>query len=64
MGHDYPIVGAGLYGLVLANIAKEHWKSCLVIDKRGHIGNNAYYEEINVHKYRAHTFHTQILLCR
>ena len=35
--------------------------SCLVIDKRNHIGGNIYTENIegiNVHKYGAHIFHT------
>ena len=62
MRYDYLVVGAGLYGSVFANIAKEHGKRCLVIDKRGHIGGNAYCEEIegiNVHKYGAHIFHTK-----
>lgn len=62
MRYDYLIVGAGLYGSVFANIAKEHGKRCLVIDKRDHIGGNAYCEEIegiNVHKYGAHIFHTK-----
>jgi UDP-galactopyranose mutase len=60
--YDYLIVGAGLYGSVFANIAKEHGKKCLVIDKRNHIGGNTYCEEIegiNVHKYGAHIFHTK-----
>ena len=62
MRYDYLIVGAGLYGSVFANIAKEHGKKCLVIDKRDHIGGNAYCEDIegiNVHKYGAHIFHTK-----
>ncbi len=61
MKYDYLIVGAGLFGSVFANIAKEHGKKCLVIDKRDHIGGNVYCEEIegiNVHKYGAHIFHT------
>jgi len=62
MRYDYLIVGAGLYGSVFANIAKENGKKCLVIDKRDHIGGNAYCENIegiNVHKYGAHIFHTK-----
>ena len=62
MRYDYLIVGAGLYGSVFANVAKEHGKRCLVIDKRNHIGGNVYCEEIegiNVHKYGAHIFHTK-----
>ncbi len=59
--YDYLIVGAGLYGSVFAYEAKKRGKSCLVIDKRNHIGGNIYCEEIegiNVHKYGAHIFHT------
>ncbi len=62
MKYDYLVVGAGLYGSVFANIAKEHGKRCLVIDKRDHVGGNVYCEEIegiNVHKYGAHIFHTK-----
>lgn len=62
MKYDYLIVGAGLYGSVFANIAKAHGKKCLVIDKRNHVGGNAYCEKIegiNVHKYGAHIFHTK-----
>ena len=36
-------------------------KKCLIIDSRNHIGGNAYSEKIeniNVHKYGAHIFHT------
>lgn len=61
MKYDYLIVGAGLYGSVFANVAKENGKKCLVIDKRNHVGGNAFCEEvegINVHKYGAHIFHT------
>lgn len=61
MKYDYLIVGAGLYGAVFANEAKKKGKKCLVIDKRNHIAGNIYCEnvnEINVHKYGAHIFHT------
>ena len=61
MRYDYLIVGAGLYGSVFAYEAKKRGKTCLVIDKRSHIGGNIYCEEIegiNVHKYGAHIFHT------
>jgi UDP-galactopyranose mutase len=61
MKYDYLIVGAGLYGSVFANIATKRGKKCLVIDKRHHIGGNAYtenIEDINVHVYGAHIFHT------
>ena len=61
MKYDYLVVGAGLYGAVFAQVAKEKGKSVLVIDKRNHIAGNVYTEEIegiNVHKYGAHIFHT------
>ena len=59
--YDYLIVGAGLFGAVFAHEAKKAGKSCLVIDKRDHIGGNVYTEEvegIQVHRYGAHIFHT------
>lgn len=58
---DYLIVGAGLFGSVFAHEAQKKGKKCLVIDKRNHLGGNVYcekIEEINVHKYGAHIFHT------
>ncbi len=59
--YDYLIVGAGLYGATFAREAVNHGKKCLVIDKRPHIGGKTYcekVEEIIVHKYGAHIFHT------
>ena len=59
--YDYLIVGAGLTGAVIAHEMTALGKSCLVIDKRDHVGGNIYtYEEsdIIVHKYGAHIFHT------
>lgn len=59
--YDYLIVGSGLYGAMFAYRAMKVGKSCLVIDKRSHMGGNVYCEEqegINVHKYGAHIFHT------
>lgn len=61
MKYDYLIVGAGLYGAVFAYEAKKRGKRVLVIDKRNHIGGNIYtenLEDIQVHKYGAHIFHT------
>lgn len=58
---DYLIVGSGLFGSTFAHQAKKDNKSCLVIEKRPHIGGNIYCEEregINIHKYGAHIFHT------
>ena len=59
--YDYLIVGSGLFGAVFAHEAKKKGKKCLVIDKRNHQGGNVYCEQvenINVHKYGAHIFHT------
>lgn len=68
--YDYLIVGSGLYGATFAHLATKAGKSCLVIDKREHLGGNVYCEAvafdkadgsksvINVHKYGAHIFHT------
>ena len=59
--YDYLIIGAGLFGSIFAYEAKKRGKSCLVIDKRPHIGGNIYTKEvegINVHEYGAHIFHT------
>lgn len=61
MKYDYLIVGSGLYGATFAHRAHKAGKSCLVIDKRNHLGGNVYCENIegiNVHKYGAHIFHT------
>src|SRR5215218_8347565 len=60
---DYLIVGAGFAGSVLAErLAAGFDKRVLLIDKRSHIGGNAYdhYDEhgILVHKYGQHIFHT------
>ena len=59
--YDYLIVGAGLFGAVFAHEAVKKGKKCLVIEKRPHIAGNVYtekIEDINVHKYGAHIFHT------
>jgi UDP-galactopyranose mutase len=59
--YDYLIVGAGLYGLVCARLLTDKGKTCLVLDKRNHIGGNCYTEDIdgiNVHKYGPHIFNT------
>ena len=61
MKYDYLIVGAGLFGAVFAYEMKKIGKKCLIIEKRNHIGGNIYTEleeNINVHKYGAHIFHT------
>ena len=59
--YDYLIVGAGLFGAVFAHEATKQGKRCLVIEKRNHTGGNIYcetIEDITVHKYGAHIFHT------
>ncbi len=59
--YDYLIVGTGLFGATFARLARDSGRSCLVIDKRPHIGGNCYTESIegiNIHKYGPHIFHT------
>lgn len=61
--YDYLIVGAGFAGSVIAErLASQHGASVLIIDRRGHIGGNAYDEPneagILYHKYGPHIFHT------
>jgi len=60
---DYLIVGAGFAGSVLAErLTSQAGKRVLIIDKRNHIGGNAYDhfndDGILVHKYGPHIFHT------
>ncbi len=60
---DYLIVGAGFAGSVLAErLASGSGKRVLLIDKRPHVGGNAYdhYDDagVLVHKYGPHIFHT------
>ncbi len=62
-GFDYLIVGAGFAGSVLAErLAAGSGKRVLLIDRRPHIGGNAYdhYDDagILVHRYGPHIFHT------
>jgi len=59
--YDFLVVGAGLFGASFAYLAKKRGKRVLVVEKRDHIGGNAYsYEErgIEIHRYGAHIFHT------
>lgn len=59
--YNFLIIGSGLFGATVSYILKTKGYTCLVIDKRSHIGGNVYTESvkgINVHKYGAHIFHT------
>ena len=61
--YDYLIVGAGFAGSVLAErLASQHHARVLLIDRRPHVGGNAYDEPnaagILYHKYGPHIFHT------
>lgn len=59
--YDFLIVGAGLFGAIVAHEATKKGKKCLVIDKRNHIGGNCYTKNVNgieVHMYGAHIFRT------
>tara|TARA_B100002019_G_C21272633_1_gene603270 strand:- start:623 stop:1720 length:1098 start_codon:yes stop_codon:yes gene_type:complete len=61
MKYDYLIVGSGLFGCVFANLAKQHNKRCLILEKREHAFGNCYTElknDIHIHKYGPHIFHT------
>jgi UDP-galactopyranose mutase len=61
---DLVVVGSGFFGLTIAErAASELGLKVLVIDRRDHIGGNAYSEVdpetgIEVHRYGAHLFHT------
>jgi len=61
---DLVVVGSGFFGLTIAErAANELGLSVLVIDRRPHIGGNAFSEAepttgIEVHRYGAHLFHT------
>lgn len=59
---DYLIVGAGFAGSVLAERLAKVGKKILLVDRRNHIGGNAYDEYnsdgILIHKYGPHIFHT------
>ncbi|WP_210480567.1 UDP-galactopyranose mutase [Naasia sp. SYSU D00948] len=64
MTADLLVVGAGFFGLTVAErVATELDRKVVVIDRRNHIGGNAYSEPdpetgIEVHRYGAHLFHT------
>lgn len=59
--HNYLIIGSGLFGSVFAHEMNKAGKSCLVLERRDHVGGNVYCEEkegIRIHTYGAHIFHT------
>ena len=61
--YDYLIVGAGFAGSILAErLAAGSRKKVLVIDKRPHVGGNAYDHKdaagVLMHRYGPHIFHT------
>ena len=64
MNADLVIVGSGFFGLTVAQrCAEELGLKVLVLERRSHIGGNAYSEPepetgIEVHRYGAHLFHT------
>ncbi|RAE63152.1 UDP-galactopyranose mutase, partial [Burkholderia multivorans] len=60
---DLLVVGSGFFGLTIAERAAQSGRKVVVIDRRPHIGGNAYSEiepetGIEVHRYGAHLFHT------
>ena len=63
-GYDLIVVGSGFFGLTIAERAASQLdKRVLVLDRRDHIGGNAYSEVepetgVEVHRYGAHLFHT------
>lgn len=59
--YDYLLVGAGLFSAVFANELSKIGKTCLVVEKRSHVGGNLYcdyVEGIHIHSYGPHIFHT------
>jgi len=62
MDYDFIIVGAGLFGAVFAREMTDAGKKCMVLEKRNHTGGNTFcknIEDINVHMYGPHIFHTK-----
>ena len=51
--YDYLLVGSGLYCAVFAFMARKQGKTCLVLEKRDHIGGNIYCEETEGIRYTA-----------
>lgn len=61
---DLVVVGSGFFGSTIANLAADQLGlKVLVLEKRSHVGGNAYSETdpitgVEVHKYGSHIFHT------
>ena len=61
MTYSYLIIGSGLTGSTIARQLLDRGKTCLVLEKRPHVGGNVYtrlVDGIHVHQYGAHIFHT------
>ncbi|MGN6636538.1 MAG: UDP-galactopyranose mutase [Oryzihumus sp.] len=63
MRADLVVVGSGLFGLTVAERAAERGLDVVVVDRRDHVGGNAWSDidpdtGIEVHRYGAHLFHT------
>lgn len=63
MDVDYVVIGAGLFGLTVSRELAENGYRVLILERRNHIGGNAYSEidsetGIEIHKYGSHIFHT------
>jgi UDP-galactopyranose mutase len=62
--YDLVVVGAGLFGLTVAEtVARELGNRVLLVERRNHLGGNAWSEAdpqtgIEIHRYGAHLFHT------
>ena len=59
--YDFIIVGSGLYGATFNYLAKKAGFTTLIVERRNHIGGNIFtpiMDEIPIHKYGAHIFHT------
>ncbi|HEY7718920.1 MAG TPA: UDP-galactopyranose mutase [Pedococcus sp.] len=63
MRADLVVVGSGLFGLTVAERAAEQGLDVVIVERREHLGGNAWSETdpdtgIEVHRYGAHLFHT------
>ena len=59
--YDFVIVGSGLFGATFNYLARQFGFSCIIIEKRAHLGGNIYtpiIDGIPIHQYGAHIFHT------